>query len=100
MEIGRDEGAVDQLKRFQAETRLKVVAGLLRAQDLGWPLVAAVEGCSDRAEARAVLMTHPFGFDALEAEHVLDRPLGQRTRLGVESLAEEREDLTAFLGRE
>lgn len=91
---------MEEFERFKAETRLKVVTGLLRAQDLGWPLVAAVERCNDKAEARAVLMDPPFGFDVLEAEHVLDRTLGQRTKLGVESLDEERDSLIALLAGE
>jgi DNA gyrase/topoisomerase IV subunit A len=88
---------VNEFERFKAETRLKVLTELLRAQDFGWQLVEAVERCKDKAEARAVLMEPPFGFDALEAEHVLDRTLGQRTKLGIESLAEERDSLSALL---
>jgi hypothetical protein len=89
-----------EFHRFMAQTRLHLVDELLRAQEFGWSLVAAIERCNDKAEARAVLMDPPFSFAAIEAEHVLDRTLGQRTRRGVESLVEERDRLRTLLGDE
>lgn len=56
------------------------MTGLIRAIDLGWALLEAVEGCDGRPSARDRLMSAPFGFDAYQAEHVLDLPIGRRTR--------------------
>lgn len=86
-----------ELERFKAETRLHVVTELLRAQQFGSLLDAAVEQSEDRAEALDVLIAAPFGFDPIATEHVLDRTLGQRTRLGVEQLVRERDELLAIL---
>jgi hypothetical protein len=42
-------------------------------------------------------MAAPFGFDTVAAEHILDRPLGSRTKQGTELLAQERDQLAAQL---
>ncbi len=88
-----------EFQRLRAQTRLHIVEELLRALELGWQLIAAVDGAEDRVAAHAVLMAAPFGFDAVAAEHVLDMQLVGRTRLAVENRKEERERLIAFLAQ-
>jgi DNA gyrase subunit A len=76
-----------------------VVEALLRAIDLGPALDEAIESSADKAEARLRLTSPPFGFTPMEAEHVLDRMLWQRTRAARDQLEVEAADLRAELGR-
>lgn len=96
--VPRVDEAEDPLRRFKAETRLHILDELLRAHRFGWELIAVVEDASDRSEAAAALLAPPFRFDAMAAAHVLDWPLGMRTRRGVEQIEQERDDLLNFLG--
>ncbi len=88
-----------EFDRARAEVRLHIVDELIRAHDLGWDLIAAIEQSGDKAEARSALMAAPFGFDAVAAEHVLEVQLGRRTQLGIAMLRDERDDLVARLAQ-
>ena len=91
------DGLDDQAMRDKARVRLHVLDELLRAHDIGWPLIAAIDEARDKAEARTILMAAPFDFDAVAAEHILDRPLGSRTKEAIEFLTRERDDQAARL---
>jgi DNA gyrase/topoisomerase IV subunit A len=84
-------------RRSIAEHRLSIVEALLRAIDLGWPVLETIENSPDRSEARRRLTDTPFSFDEVQAEHVLDMQHGRRTEEGRRSLSEEMSDLKRLL---
>lgn len=91
---------VTRRSRFRlekAEARLHIVEGLLRAIDKIDAIIKAIRASADRAEARTKLMAKPFGFTEIQANHILDLPLGRLTRLGREELDGERQELEATI---
>jgi DNA gyrase subunit A len=96
-----EDGAVEdedpELVRHRAQHRLHVVEGLIRAIDLGRSLDDAIESSSDAQDARARLMAEPFGFDELQALHILDLTLSRRTKQARDQLAEEAAALETIL---
>lgn len=75
------------------EARLAVVDALLALQDRWADVSEVVAQSRDRANAIRALMSAPFSFTAVTAEHVLDFPLGRRTAQARDALAEERRQL-------
>jgi DNA gyrase subunit A len=57
--------------------------------------VKAIRASRDRAAARTALMAERFGFSEVQANHILDMPLGRLTQLGREELDKERKELLA-----
>ncbi|MFZ4584212.1 MAG: DNA gyrase/topoisomerase IV subunit A [Acidimicrobiia bacterium] len=91
---------VTRRSRFRlekAEARLHIVEGLLKAIDKIDAIIKAIRASADRAEARGKLMAKPFGFSEIQANHILDLPLGRLTRLGREELDAERKELEATI---
>ncbi len=84
-------------RRSVAGHRIPVLDAMMRAIDLGWPLVEAVERCTDRAEAQRRLTEPPFSFDEMQAAHVLDMQLWARTEERRRQLADEKAELERFL---
>ncbi|MEZ5168093.1 MAG: DNA gyrase subunit A [Acidimicrobiales bacterium] len=91
----------------QAEKRMHIVEGLIKALDLIDEIIAAIRASEDRAAARGALMAAPFEFSEVQANHILEMQLGRLTRLGRSDLeteaAELREtiaELQAILGDE
>jgi DNA gyrase subunit A len=89
----------------KARDRAHIVEGLLRAIDMIDRIIAHIRASADRAAAREGLMAAPFEFSEVQANHILDMPLGRLTRLGRSELegelAELRERITeleAILG--
>ncbi len=76
----------------QAEARLHIVEGLLRALDVIDEIIALIRASGNRTEAREGLMSE-FDFSQLQADAILDMRLSQLTRLSYEDLAAEREKL-------
>ncbi len=68
-----------RLRRAQA--RAHIVEGLLKALDMIDAIIAAIRASESRAEARDRLMTAPFEFTEVQAEHILDMQLARLTRL-------------------
>ena len=58
-------------------------------------IVKAIRASKDRAAARDALMAKRFGFSEIQANHILDMPLGRLTQLGREELDKERKELEA-----
>jgi DNA gyrase/topoisomerase IV subunit A len=87
-----------ELLRCRAATRLRVVDGLIRAIELGWPLIQAVQESADRSDAASRLQKEPFGFDEVQAQHILDLTPHQRTRQGRERLEAEQRELNEVIG--
>ncbi len=65
----------------KARKDLHVQDGYLKAINVIDEVIAAIRGSENRAEARERLMAEPFEFSDVQAEHILDMPLGRLTRL-------------------
>src|SRR5262249_37924765 len=84
-----------QFRLQKAEDRLHIVEGLVKALDMIDAIVKAIRGSADRGAARTGLMEKRFGFSEIQANHILDMPLGRLTQLGREELDKERKELEA-----
>lgn len=73
----------------EAERRLHIVDGLLKALDLIDQIITTIRGSADRGAARGALMAEPFEFSEVQATHILDMTLGRLTRLGRDELESE-----------
>jgi DNA gyrase/topoisomerase IV subunit A len=83
--------------RQRAVERLRVLDGVLRAIDLGWPLVEAIEESGTKADAHEVLTGPRFGFDEVQAAHILDLQLSRRTKQGRAFIQSERDYLRSLI---
>ncbi len=79
----------------KAQDRLHIVEGLVKALDMIDAIVKAIRASKDRAAARSALMDKRFGFSEIQANHILDMPLGRLTQLGRAELDKERKELEA-----
>ena len=77
----------------KAEDRFHIVEGLVRAVDMIDAIIAAIRSSKDRAMARTRLMENKFAFSEIQANHILDLPLGRLTELGQKELSEEAKKL-------
>ena len=77
----------------KAQDRAHIVEGLIRALDVIDEVIATIRASEDRADARGNLMAEPFEFSEVQAEYILDMPLGRLTRLARIDLDTELEDL-------
>jgi DNA gyrase/topoisomerase IV subunit A len=80
-----------------ARHRLEIVEALLRALDLGLPLFETIESSADRGDARRRLVDPAFGFTVIQAEHILDLTLAQRTRASRGHLVDEAIELRTLI---
>ncbi len=78
----------------RARDRAHIVEGLLKALDRLDEIIALIRASADRAAARGGLMGEGFEFTEVQANHILDLPLGRLTRLGRSDLEEEMRELT------
>ena len=76
----------------QAQDRLHIVDGLLRALDIIDQIIALIRASQNRSEARDGLMTD-LGFSEVQAEHILNMQLARLTRLSRNELVTERDQL-------
>jgi DNA gyrase subunit A len=86
-----------QFRLEKAEARLHIVEGLVKAVDMIDAVVKAIRASKDRAAARAALTAKRFGFSEIQANHILDMPLGRLTQLGIEELTKEKKELEATI---
>jgi DNA gyrase subunit A len=84
-----------QFRLDKAEARLHIVDGLVKAVEMIDAVVKAIRASKDRAAARDALMAKRFGFSEIQANHILDMPLGRLTQLGIEELTKEKAELEA-----
>jgi len=77
----------------QAEKRLHIVEGLIKALDLIDEIITTIRASEDRGAARESLMIAPFEFSEVQANHILDMQLGRLTRLGRADLETEAGEL-------
>jgi DNA gyrase subunit A len=73
--------------------RAHIVEGLIKALDLIDEIIALIRASEDRAAARQGLMGEGFDFSEIQANHILDMPLGRLTRLGRSELEKEMAEL-------
>lgn len=78
-----------EFRLAKARARAHIVEGLVKALDLIDQIIALIRASADRPAARAGLMAEPFEFSEIQANHILDMPLGRLTRLGRAELEEE-----------
>ncbi len=81
----------------KAEARLHIIDGLVRAVDMIDAIIKKIRASKDRGEARTALMTKPFDFSEIQANHILDLALGRLTQLGRDELLAEQEELNATI---
>ncbi len=82
----------------QAEARLHIVEGLLRALDVIDEIIALIRASDNRGAACERLMSE-FDFSQAQADAILDMRLSQLTRLSYEDLAEEKAKLEEAIAR-
>lgn len=81
-----------QYRLEQNLARAHILEGLIKALDAIDQVIAAIKGADDRGAAREALMSAPFEFSEIQANHILDMPLGRLTRLGHSELSRELEE--------
>ncbi len=81
----------------KARDRAHIIEGLLKAIDVIDAIIAAIRASDDRAAARVALMGESFGFSEIQANYILDMPLGRLTRLGRIELESEIAELRATI---
>jgi len=82
-----------EFRLAKAQARAHIVEGLLKAIDMIDAIIATIRGSDDRPAARLALMDAPFEFSEIQANHILDMPLGRLTRLGRTELEAELAEL-------
>ncbi|MCY4258197.1 MAG: DNA gyrase subunit A [bacterium] len=73
----------------EAQHRAHILEGLVRATDMIDEIISAIRQSENRAAARNTLMAEDFEFTEIQANHILDMPLGRLTQLGRKELADE-----------
>ena len=86
-----------QYRLDEAQKRLHILEGLIKALDLIDEIIAAIRASADRAMARTSLMAAPFEFSEIQANHILEMQLVRLTRLGRETLEGEAADKRAVI---
>ena len=89
----------------QAQKRLHIVEGLMKALDLIDEIIATIRASEDRGAARAALMDgilpgvggDVVSFSEVQANHILDMQLGRLTRLGRTDLETEAGELRLII---
>jgi DNA gyrase subunit A len=82
----------------KAREREHIVEGLIRALNVIDEVIATIRASEDRGDARTRLMAAPFEFSQIQAEYILDMPLGRLTRLARIDLDTELGDLHTTIG--
>ncbi len=89
----------------QAQKRLHIVEGLIKALDLIDEIIATIRASADRSAAREALMAGiapsaggaVIEFSEVQANHILDMQLGRLTRLGRTDLETESGELRSTI---
>ena len=81
----------------EARRREHILEGLVRAVAMIDEIIAAIRASDNRAAARAVLMGERFEFSEIQANHILDMPLGRLTQLGQKELNDELAEKRALI---
>jgi len=81
----------------KAQDRAHIVEGLLKALHKIDVIIRLIRGSADRDDARKKMMAAPHKFSEIQANHILDMPLGRLTRLGKKELTDEMAQLKAAI---
>jgi len=81
----------------EARRREHILEGLVRAVDMIDEIIAAIRASENRAAARVLLTGEEFGFSEIQANHILDMPLGRLTQLGRKELDDELAEKRALI---
>ena len=81
----------------EARRREHILEGLVRAVDMIDEIIASIRASENRAAAREALMGEQFEFSEIQANHILDMPLGRLTQLGQQELNEELAEKRALI---
>ena len=98
---GHQEEVVRRRTQFrldEARRREHILEGLVRAVDMIDEIIAAIRASENRAAARATLMGERFEFSEIQANHILDLPLGRLTQLGRQELNDELAEKRKLIG--
>jgi DNA gyrase subunit A len=82
-----------QYRLDKAQRDLHIQEGYLKAVNVIDEVIATIRASDDRADARTRLMAEPYEFSEVQAEHILDMPLGRLTRLARIDLEQRIEEL-------
>ena len=77
----------------KAQDRAHIVEGLIRALDVIDEIIALIRASEDNDTSRAGLMAAPFSFTEVQANHILELPLGRLSRLPQQKLRDEFDEL-------
>ena len=86
-----------EFRLAKQRARVHILEGLIKALDLIDEIIKLIRGSADRAAAREGLMGKGFEFSEIQAEHILDMPLGRLTRLGRANLEDELAERLAII---
>ena len=86
-----------QFRLDEARRREHILEGLVRAVDRIDEIIAAIRASENRGAARATLMGEQFEFSEIQANHILDLPLGRLTQLGRQELSDELAEKRALI---
>ncbi|MCY3634283.1 MAG: DNA gyrase subunit A [bacterium] len=81
----------------EARRREHILEGLVRAVDRIDEIIATIRSSENRAAARGALMSEQFEFSEIQANHILDMPLGRLTQLGQQELNDELSEKRALI---
>ena len=81
----------------EAQRREHILEGLVRAVAMIDEIIATIRASENRAAAREALMGEQFEFSEIQANHILDMPLGRLTQLGQQELNEELAEKRALI---
>ncbi|MEC9427351.1 MAG: DNA gyrase subunit A [Actinomycetota bacterium] len=81
----------------RARDEAHTTEGLLKALERIDDVIALIRGSADRQTARTGLMTDPFKFTEIQANHILDMQLVRLTRLGRTNLEERMAELREII---
>ena len=98
--VGHQVDVVTRRSQYRldaARARLHIVEGLIKALDVIDEIIALIRASADTASARASLMSEPFEFSEIQANHILDMALSRLTRLGRSQLEAEAEEKRALI---
>ncbi len=99
--VAHRQEVVERRTRFElkeAEDRMHIVEGLLKALDLIDEIIAAIRASKTISEAKEALMNQ-FDFSELQASAIVAMRLGQLTGLEREKLQEEHDELEKKIAR-
>ena len=81
----------------KAREREHIVEGLVKALDMIDAIIALIRGSEDAETAKNGLMTAPFEFTEVQAQHILDMQLRRLTQLDGKKLRDELEELRTMI---